>query len=314
LHKDLRLPAGRPFGPRGGSERTGATRGVVECLTDEIVESATLPAEGALADVEEPLELTAPVGPRWAVLLDMPEGVWKDDRRRTRIARTAPRPRPAHKTAGPKRLKRRAAQRPEAEPSSALVAVDIAADPVTDDALLARLRGGDAAAGEALVGRYCQPHMRYLQRLAGPDVAEELHQQTWLSVLDHLGRFDPAGHGGGAAGGGFKAWLFRIATNKTNDLWRSRGRERNAKEGLRRLLQPCLPHAGVHAEAAEQRHGLFVALEQLPREQREALVLRFYSNMKFAEIAKVMGCPVNTALTRVHKGILKLRQILAPAA
>ena len=45
-------------------------------------------------------------------------------------------------------------------------------------------------------------------------------------------------------------------------------------------------------------------------EQREALVLRFYSNMKFAEIAKVVGCPVNTALTRVHKGILKLRQIL----
>jgi RNA polymerase sigma-70 factor (ECF subfamily) len=185
---------------------------------------------------------------------------------------------------------------------------------VTDETLLSGLRDGDMVAGEALVARYYGPLMRYLQRLAGPDIAEELHQQTWLSVLDHLGRFQP---GAGArkvagSGGGFKAWLFRIATNKTNDLWRSRGRERNAKEGIRRILDPSAPHAGVRIEAGEQNHGLAAALDKLPREQREALVLRFYSNMKFTEIAKVVGCPVNTALTRVHKGILKLRQIMEP--
>src|SRR5258708_571523 len=82
----------------------------------------------------------------------------------------------------------------------------------SDESLVQSLRNGDTAAGSELVGRYCQALLRYLQRLVGNDhLAEELHQQTWVSVLDHLDRFDPA-----PAGGGFKAWLYRIATNKAN--------------------------------------------------------------------------------------------------
>src|SRR5215218_2500942 len=95
----------------------------------------------------------------------------------------------------------------------------------TDAALVARLRAGDNAAGDELVRRYVEPLVRYLRRLAGSDhVAEELHQQTWLSVLEHLEKFDPTASGLGSTGG-FKAWLFRIATNKANDVWRSRGRD-----------------------------------------------------------------------------------------
>ena len=60
----------------------------------------------------------------------------------------------------------------------------------SDEALIWRLRDGDSVAGELLVRRFCQPLMRYLQRLTGNDhIAEELHQQTWLSVLDHLEKF-----------------------------------------------------------------------------------------------------------------------------
>src|SRR5688572_12084301 len=67
-----------------------------------------------------------------------------------------------------------------------------------DAALIARLRSGDGAAGETLVRRYVEPLVRYLRRLAGSDhVAEELHQQTWLSVLEHLEKFDPSTSSGG---------------------------------------------------------------------------------------------------------------------
>lgn len=175
-----------------------------------------------------------------------------------------------------------------------------------DEVLVQRLREGDASAGETLARRYYEPLSRYLQRLAGGQAAEELHQQTWLSVLDHLDRFDPA-----TAGGGFKAWLFRIATNKANDHWRSRGRERVAKEGLRLVTDELHPAAGQRLEAAELEERLHKAIELLPEAQRQVLVLRYYSNLKFVEIAEILGCPLNTALGRVHKALIKLRQLMA---
>ena len=176
----------------------------------------------------------------------------------------------------------------------------------SDEALVKRLRGGDVAAGEVLARRYYEPLMRYLQRLAGSQAAEELHQQTWLSVLDHIDRFNPA-----TAGGGFKAWLFRIATNKANDRWRSRGREKVAKEGLRLVTDEFQPAAGHRLEGAEQEEQLRRAIELLPEPQRQVLVLRYYSNLKFVEIAEILGCPLNTALGRAHKALIKLRQLMA---
>jgi RNA polymerase sigma-70 factor (ECF subfamily) len=185
------------------------------------------------------------------------------------------------------------------------VAQESGSPAVTDETLVQRLRGGEAVAGEALVKRYCQPLMRYLQRVAGEQVAEELHQQTWLSVLDHIEKFDPA-----SSGGGFKAWLFRIATNKANDLWRSRGREKVAKEGLRLVTDEQVPAAGVRLEGSEQEDKLRRSIAQLPENQRQVLMLRYYSNLKFVEIAKILGCPLNTALGRAHKALLKLRELM----
>ena len=177
---------------------------------------------------------------------------------------------------------------------------------VGDEVLIDRLRGGDAAAGEALCRRHHEPLMRYLQRLVGPHLAEELYQQTWLSVLHHLDRFNAA-----STAGGFKAWLFRIATNKANDHWRSSGREKVARDGLMRMSESLAPDAGHRLEGTEQQDRLRRALEQLPENQRQVLLLRFYSDMKFVEIAEVLGCPLNTALGRVHKAVLKLRKLMA---
>jgi RNA polymerase sigma-70 factor (ECF subfamily) len=182
-------------------------------------------------------------------------------------------------------------------------------DSTPDTLLVERLRNGDSPAGEALVRKYYQPLVRYLQRLVGNEqLAEEMHQQTWLSVLEHLDRFDSR-----HVAGGFKAWLFRIATNKANDHWRSSGREKAAKQGLRLVTDEALPAADHRMEGTEQEQKLKRAIEQLPDAQKQVLVLRYYSNMKFVDIAEMLGCPLNTALGRMHKAMLKLKELMADA-
>jgi RNA polymerase sigma-70 factor (ECF subfamily) len=175
-----------------------------------------------------------------------------------------------------------------------------------DELLVRRLRDGEVAAGEVLVQRYHEPLMRYLRRLARSDhLAEELHQQTWLSVLEHIKKFDA-----GASGGGFKAWLFRIATNKANDAWRSRGREMAAYAGVSRIAEQQTPDASQPVVTAELTDRLRLALDRLPEPQRQVLLLRYYSGLKFVEIAELLGCPLNTALGRMHKAMLKLKQLM----
>jgi RNA polymerase sigma-70 factor (ECF subfamily) len=178
----------------------------------------------------------------------------------------------------------------------------------SDETLLARFCRGNADAGERLVARHCGALHRYLQRIAGARAAEDLLQQTWLSALAHADRFVA-----NPDTGSFKGWLFRIAANKTKDHWRSARRERAAKEGFGRMIDGnCSPWAGHAADGSEQGARMLEALAELPEAQREVLMLRYYSDMKFADIAEVLGCPLNTALTRAHKGLIKLRDRMAP--
>ena len=195
------------------------------------------------------------------------------------------------------------------EPSPVPVEVP-AAPALSDEVLLHRMRDGKASAGEELVGRYYVPLIRYLQRLTGSAaLAEEIHQQTWLSVLEHLDKFDASGKSGATSG--FKSWLFRIATNKANDHWRSAGREKAAKDGLRLVTDEALPAADHRMEASEQEVKLQAAIRLLPENQRQVLLLRYYSNLKFVEIAEVVGCPLNTALGRMHKAMIRLKELMA---
>jgi RNA polymerase sigma factor (sigma-70 family) len=192
-------------------------------------------------------------------------------------------------------------------PAAASAAAPTVPPEPTDEALLELLRDGSTSAGEMLVKRYCQPLLRYLHRLVGSEhLAEELHQATWVSVLDHLDRFDKS-----SASGGFKAWLFRIATNKANDHWRSSGRDKAAKQTLRlAVADEHAPDASHRMEGSEQEGKLREAIDRLPENQRQVLLLRYYSNLKFVEIAEMVGCPLNTALGRMHKAMLKLKQIM----
>jgi RNA polymerase sigma-70 factor (ECF subfamily) len=209
-------------------------------------------------------------------------------------------------TASPSSMSPRAASDARLSVTSAAASSPVSVS-ISDETLATRLRSGEAAAGEQLVQRYAQPLLRYLQRLAGGSehLAEELHQQTWISVLEHIDKFDAK-----SVGGGFKAWLFRIATNKANDHWRSAGREKSAKQGLKLVTDNEVPEASHKLEGTEQQLKLKRAIDQLPENQKQVVLLRYYSNLKFIDIAQTLGCPLNTALGRMHKAVIRLRQLM----
>ena len=69
--------------------------------------------------------------------------------------------------------------------------------------------------------------------------------------------------------------------------------------------------AGYRLEGSEQEEKLRRSIAQLPENQRQVLMLRYYSDLKFVEIARILGCPLNTALGRAHKALLKLRELMA---
>jgi RNA polymerase sigma-70 factor, ECF subfamily len=176
----------------------------------------------------------------------------------------------------------------------------------SDESLVRRLRDGQADAGQALAARYALMLLRYLRSLTGSEhLAEELHQQTWMSVLEHIDRFDLK-----SSAGGFKAWLFRIATNKAHDYWRSSGREKLAMTGIGWISDDSSPHAEHRLEGTEEMIKLRHAIDSLPENQKQVVMLKYYSGLKFVEIAEVIGCPLNTALGRMHKAVARLRQIM----
>src|SRR2546421_286488 len=71
------------------------------------------------------------------------------------------------------------------------------------------------------------------------------------------------------------------------------------------------PPAGHRVEAAELDRRLHDAIAKLPEGQRQVLLMRYYGNLKFVEIARMLGCPLNTALGRMHKATIKLRQMMS---
>jgi RNA polymerase sigma-70 factor (ECF subfamily) len=179
--------------------------------------------------------------------------------------------------------------------------------PVADEVLVRRLKEGDEWAGEDLARRHSLALLRFLQRMVHSDqLAEELHQQTWASALENLDKFEVT-----SGSGGFKAWLYRIATNKAHDHWRSRGREKKVKEGLKLVTEEAAPDASHRMQGAEAEAKLKAAMDMLPPAQKEILLLRYYGNLKFVEIAEMLGCPLNTALGRMHKAMIRLRELLA---
>jgi RNA polymerase sigma-70 factor (ECF subfamily) len=171
-------------------------------------------------------------------------------------------------------------------------------DLIYERVLVVRCQAGDEAAFAELVGRYDARLRYFLRKLTAPERADDLLQDVWLDVLRHLPRLaDPQA---------FRAWVYRIARDKAFGLLR---RAQRAEQPLGDTDVPddSVDNGGFDEEDATRIHA---ALDRLPAEQREVLVLRFVEAMTYDEIARATGQPLGTVRSRLFYGKQALRKLL----
>lgn len=166
---------------------------------------------------------------------------------------------------------------------------------------------GDVTAFQQLYARHRVPLFRHLQRqLRDAALAEEFFQDTWQRVISARGRYRPEAK--------FATWLYQIASNRVTDHWRAKSHRpdppANADEITER--QPDNDTPDRRLSAFEERRRLQLALEELPPEQREAVLLRLEQELSLEEIGEITGVGRETVKSRLRYAMDKLRARLRP--
>jgi len=177
-----------------------------------------------------------------------------------------------------------------------------APDAASDEQLMLAWAAGDAAAFEPLYARHRTRLFRFLLRqLRDQALAEELFQDVWQKVI--------AARTGWTPDAPFGVWLYRIAHNRLADHWRAASHRppapEDADERAARLPDPDTPERNL--SEFERRRQLQLALDALPPEQREVLLLRLEQDLTLEEIGAVTGVGRETVKSRLRYAMDKLR-------
>jgi len=174
-----------------------------------------------------------------------------------------------------------------------------------DEQLLAEHLAGAPDAFGQLVTRYVNEVYGFLCRFVGNEaVAEDLTQDTFVQVHLSAASFD--------ASRAFKPWLYTIAANKARDYLRTRGRRQefsldaSADEDgpfPSQALAADEPPLEERLESEEQREIVRKLIARMPEHLRLILILGYFQQLPYAEIADVLHIPVGTVKSRLHAAV-----------
>ncbi len=185
----------------------------------------------------------------------------------------------------------------------------------TDKSLVEAHCKGDPKAFGELVRRYGDGLLGYLTRMSrNRHEAEDLFQETFKRVHEKAHTF---------RGSQFKSWLFRIATNAAIDgMRRGKGKrmvslnqkldcsDGDSEELSAVALADDSQEPSQEAAKAEQVQQVREAVMSLPSRQRATLVLAYYQQLSYPEVAKVLGCSLGTVKTQMFRALKTLGQKL----
>lgn len=183
----------------------------------------------------------------------------------------------------------------------------------TDDQLVRAFVSGDNTAFDNLLYRYQDRVLSYILRLVkDEDVANDLFQETFVKAIMTIkqGRYQSDGK--------FGAWITRIAHNHIIDHFRqekalatiSADNEDVDVLNRKELSEGTIEDMLIYNQTLSDVRRL---VEMLPKEQRQVLMMRYYDNMSFKEIAELTGVSINTALGRMRYALINMRKQVAEA-
>ena len=170
---------------------------------------------------------------------------------------------------------------------------------------MAEVGAGQVARLAVLFERHHRALFRYFVSMNGHrEQAEDLVQEVFFRMLRYRASYDPAQS--------FTAWMYQIARNAGVDQVRKRRAEVVDIETFtdqRAELISAAPGPEENAARGQDLALLRRAMDQLPEDKREILVLSRFQGMKHEDIAEVLGCEVGTVKVRVYRAIRALEQI-----
>ena len=143
----------------------------------------------------------------------------------------------------------------------------------------------------------------FVRRTGDPALSEDLVQDTFFRVFKYRNTF--------RTGQEFLPWLHRIARNVLYTALKKKVRRADLLTDDDRLLSEAecdRPAPDDLTQQASERDRLYEALEQLPEEQCQLIVLRRIENRSYPEIARLLGCDEAPLKVRVHRAFLRLQQ------
>ncbi len=181
---------------------------------------------------------------------------------------------------------------------------------LSDQVLLNNYLSGDRAAISQLIDRHTHRVRDYIRMMVKDnDVADDILQETFIKavrVIDE-GRYADTGK--------FLSWILRIAHNQVIDHFRSQKNAKTVSEsdagynmlGTLRFAERTVEDAMISSQIEEDVRRL---IERLPAEQREVVMMRYYSGLSFQEIADQTDVSINTALGRMRYALINLRKMI----
>jgi len=172
---------------------------------------------------------------------------------------------------------------------------------IQDEMLVLRCQGGEREAFDALVSRWHPRLRRLARRLTGDrDAASDLVQDAWVAIVRGLRRLDDPTR--------FRVWAYRIVTNKCADWIRRRHVRRDAARNLQVAAADRDDNRGKSVvDETDEVNQLYIALRQLPDDQRAILSLHYLDGLGVSEIAAVFDLPTGTIKSRLYNARARLR-------